>query len=359
MFKNKTVIFIILLIITLIAIKLLFLTKETPQTGQGGPGAPGKGAGAKPIPVTGIIVSKSDLEEGLFAIGTVMSNEEVELRPEISGKVTSILFREGSQVQKGALLVKLNDADYKAQLSKQESSLKLLSETAERQKKLFELNGISRQEYDVALNQVDAVKSDIQFTKAQIEKTELRAPFAGQIGLKNISEGSYVGQNFLIATMQQLNPVKIDFSIPEKYMEQIKPGKEITFTVDGDNEIHTAKIYAIEPKVETTTRTLKMRALADNPGNKIIPGSFARVKFSLSRSGQAILIPSQAIIPILKGKKVMIAKNGKAISQNIVTGIRKNKEVEVLSGLEEGDTLITSGIMSLRDSMAVTIKIFD
>ena len=135
----------------------------------------------------------------------------------------------------------------------------------------------------MALNQVDAIKSDIQFTKAQIEKTEIKAPFSGQIGLKNISEGSYVGQNFLIATMQQLNPVKIDFAIPEKYLDQIKTGKQITFTLDGDNSIHTAKIYAIEPKVETATRTLKMRALADNPDNKIIPGSFARVKFSARR----------------------------------------------------------------------------
>jgi membrane fusion protein (multidrug efflux system) len=356
MFKNKSVIFIVVLVVALVAAKLLFFTKDAPVAGAAGPGGP---AGGKGTAVNGIIVSQTDLEEGLFAIGTVLANEEVELRPEIAGKVVSIQFKEGTTVQKGTLLVKLNDSDFKAQLAKAESSLKLLNETAERQKKLYELNGISRQEYDEALNRVDAVKSDIQFIKAQIEKTEIRAPFTGQVGLKNISEGSYVGANYLIASMQQLNPLKIDFGIPEKYLSQVKTGKEITFTVDGDEVIHTAKIYAVEPKVETATRTLKMRALAENPGNKIVPGSFARVKFSLSRTGQAILIPTQAIIPILKGKKVMVARNGMALSLNIVTGIRKNKEVEVVSGLNPGDTVITSGIMSLRDSMKVSVRVFD
>lgn len=354
MFKNKTVIFIVLLVVVLIAIKLLFLTDKT-EKGPGGSAA-GQGGKGKPTSVNGVVVSKSDLEEGIFAIGTIHANEEVELRPEIAGKVIKILFKEGSEVKKGTLLVKLNDAEYKSQLSKLESNLRLLEEKSGRQKKLFEMNGISRQEYDEAMNQVAAVNSDREFLRAQIEKTEIRAPFSGQIGLKNISEGSFVNQNFLIATMQQLDPVKIDFALPEKYIEQIRPGKEISFTVEGSDTTYTAKIYAIEPKVDAATRTIKMRALAENSQNKIIPGSFAQVKFSLSRSGQAMLIPTQAIIPVLKGKKVMVAKNGKAISQNIVTGIRKETDVEVISGLNVGDTVITSGIMSLRDSMAVTVK---
>lgn len=356
MFRSKTLIFIVVLLIILVLIKLLFLTENKPPPASG---APGKGGSAKSINVNGILVTKSDLEEGLFAIGTVLANEEAELRPEISGKVIRIYFKEGSQVSKGDLLVKLNDADFSAQLNKLESSLKLLNEKATRQTKLFELNGISRQEYDESLNQVDALKSDMQYVRAQIEKTEIRAPFTGQIGLKNISEGSYASQNFLIATMQQLNPVKIDFAIPEKYIDQVKAGKEITFSLEGDSILHTARVYAIEPKVESTTRTLKMRALADNAENKILPGSFARIKFSLSRTGQAILIPTQAIIPILKGKKVMVADKGRAVSRNIITGIRKNNEIEVISGIAPGDTVITSGIMSLRDSMPVTVKIFD
>ncbi len=356
MFKNKTLIFIVALIAVLVTVKLLFFTKDKPAP-AGGP--PGKGSANNTVKVNGILVTKSDLEEGLFAIGTVLANEEAELRPEISGKVTNIYFKEGSRVQKGDLLVKLNDADYRAQLNKLESSLKLLNEKASRQSKLFDLNGISRQEFDESLNQVDALKSDVQYIKAQIAKTEIRAPFSGQIGSKNISQGSYASQNFLIATMQQLNPVKIDFAIPEKYMVQVRPGKEITFTLEGDSTIHTAKVYAIEPKVESATRTLKMRALAQNDENKIMPGSFAQIKFSLSRSGQAMLIPTQAIIPVLKGKKVMISNNGIAVSRNIVTGIRKNNEVEVISGISPGDTLITSGMMSLRDSMRVTVKIFD
>src|SRR5688572_26030723 len=356
MFKNKVVIFIVLLVVVLVSVRLVFFSKPSTQQGPQAAGKPGAGKG---MPVNGILVTGSDLEETVFTTGSVLANESVELRPEISGKVVGIYFKEGSAVKQGDLLVKLYDADLKAQLSKLESNLKLLKETSERQKKLFELDGISKQEYDESLNQVAAVEADLSFTRAQIEKTEIIAPFNGKVGLRNISQGSFVNQNFLIATIQQLDPVKVDFSLPEKYSGQVNTGQEITFTLAGDNVIHTASVFAIEPMVDAATRSIKLRALAPNKDNKILPGSFAQVKYTLSHSSKAILIPTQAIIPILKGKKVMVARNGIAISQNIVTGIRKNKEVEVVSGLSAGDTVITSGIMQLRDSMQVNVKVFD
>jgi membrane fusion protein (multidrug efflux system) len=355
MFKSKTFLFIVLLIAALAAIKWFFLTEEKSMP-MGGPGKPG---GGPPLSVEGILVAGSNLDESVVSTGTLLANEEVELRPEISGKVVSIHFNEGGPVSKGAVLVKLDDRDYQAQLTKLRSNLKLMQDKAARQQKLFEIEGISRQEYDEALNQVAALEADIEFTMAQIDKTEIIAPFSGKVGLRNISEGSYVSQNFLIATMQQLDPMKVDFSLPEKYREVAKPGNEITFTTDGDTMLHTATIYAVEPKVDPATRSIRLRARTPNPGNRLVPGSFARVRYNVNRSGDAILIPSQAVIPILKGKKVMVARNGMALSQAIVTGVRKEKEVEVISGLQPGDTVITSGIMQLRDSMKVMVKVFD
>ena len=353
---KKSLIFIIVLIAILASVKLLFFRKEVPAT-AGGSSPGSKPAAARAMNVNGMVVSGSELQESILASGTVLANESVELHPEISGKVISILFREGSSVKKGDLLVKLNDADYRSQLSKLESSRKLLIEKADRQKQLFELNGISRQEYDESLNQLAAVEADLQFVRAQIEKTEIRAPFDGHVGLKYVSEGSFVSQDVRIASIQQMNPLKVDFSLPEKYSSYVRAGQKITFSIEGDTTMHSGEVYAVEPRVDPATRSIRIRALATNPGNRILPGVFAKVNFGLNHTGEAVLIPTQAIIPILKGKKVLVAENGMAISRVITTGIRQEKNVEIITGLQQGDTLITSGIMQLRDSMPVTVKV--
>ena len=249
---KKSVIIIIVIVAVLAAVKFLFLKKEVPPSVGGGP-AGGKPGAARAMTVNGMVITGSEFQESIQASGTILANESVELHPEISGKVVSILFREGSSVKKGDLLVKLNDADYRTQLSKLESSRKLLIEKAGRQKQLFDLNGISRQEYDESLNQLAAVESDLQFVKAQIEKTEIRAPFDGQVGLKNVSEGSFISQEYLIASIQQMHPLKIDFSLPEKYSNVIHTGQRITFTVEGDSSRHSGEVYAVEPKVDPAT----------------------------------------------------------------------------------------------------------
>ncbi|MBL0342220.1 MAG: efflux RND transporter periplasmic adaptor subunit [Bacteroidetes bacterium] len=340
----------------LVIVKLFFFQKDVPATGPGNSG--GKNAGAAPpMKVNGIVVRGFYLEEKVFASGTVLANEEVELRPEVSGKIIALNIKEGTRVNKGDLLVKINDNDLKAQLSKLENNKKILSDKSGRQKKLFEMNGVSREEYDDVLNQLATVEADIQFTTAQIAKTEIRAPFSGQIGLRNISEGSYVSQNFLIATIQQVNPVKIDFSLPEKYSSYLKSGKEITYTVEGNTRVFYGTVYAIEPKVDAATRSIKIRAISENPDGTILPGAFARVNMIMSHSDSAITIPTEAIIPVLKGKKVMVSRNGMAISQLVNNGLRNESNIEIVSGLNIGDTVITSGIMQLKDSMKVAVKI--
>lgn len=355
MLKNKSFWVIAFMLIALIAAKFIFFPNQSQQQG---PGPGGKGGQQKAVKVDGIVVAASSLEENISSIGTLMANEEAELRPEIQGRVSAINFTEGTNVAQGALLIKLNDSDLRAQLLKLEANLKLQKENSERQKKLFELNGISRQQYDEAMTLVSSTEADIALTRAQIEKTEIRAPFSGIIGLRNISIGRVVGPNDIIASVQQINPVKIEFSVPEKYSSLVTIGNEVQYTVDGNTSVQTAKIYAMEPKIDPQTRTVKVRAVGANTEGKLIPGSFARVMFSISKSDNSILIPTQSIIPVLKGKKVMVVRNGLAVSQMITTGVRQEKEIEIMDGLKAGDTVLTTGLMQVRDSMMVDVKIF-
>lgn len=355
MLKNKSFWVIAVILVVLIAAKFIFFPNQSQQQGAG---PAGKGGQQKPALVDGIVVSGSSLEENISSIGTLMANEEAELRAEIQGRIAAINFTEGTNVAQGTLLIKLNDSDLKAQLLKLEANLKLQKENAARQKKLFEMNGVSRQQFDEATTLVNSTEADIAFTKAQIEKTEIRAPFSGIIGLRNISTGRVVGPNDIIASVQQINPVKLDFSIPEKYSSLVSKGSEVQFTVDNNSAIQTAKIYAMEPKIDPQTRTVRVRAAAPNAEGKLIPGSFARVMFSISKSDNSILIPTQSVIPVLKGKKVMVVRNGLAVSQMVTTGVRQEKEIEILEGLKPGDTVLTTGLMQVRDSMMVQVKVF-
>jgi len=347
---SKTSIYIFLLVAVLIAIKFVFLNNSPAKNTQ-----PVAGRNA-PLTVTAYITSFEKLQNKIYASGTVMANEEVELRPEASGKILNVYFKEGSHVNKGDLLIKINDADLQAQLKKLRLQSKLAGEQSERQKKLLDISGISQEEYDIAINQLNSLKADEDYTIAQISKTELRAPFSGVIGLKNISEGSYVSPAQSIAWLQQIDPVKIDFSIPEKYAGLVKKGDKINFYTSESNDTASGDVYAIQPRINDATRTLQIRAVSPNKEGRIIPGAFVRIELVLKEIKNAILIPTEAIVPILKGKNVFVYSNGKARAQKIETGIRTDTRVEVLNGINEGDTIITSGMMQIRDTMNVKIS---
>lgn len=348
---------LLILVIALVGWTLFFFYKPTkdkavPTNTGGGQGGP-KG----PVKVQGMLIATEPLSETIFSPGTLLSGEEAVLRAELAGRVTAIHFREGAAVSKGDLLVKMNDADLIAQLSKLESQLTLQQENADRQKQLLDINGISRQEYDEALNRVTATRADISFTRAQIAKTEIRAPFSGVIGLRSISVGSMVNTTDAVASLQQLHPLRLDFSIPEKYSAFVRRGDSVRFTIGGSEENHIAVIDALEPKIDPATRSVKIRALANNHGHTMLPGAFAKVMFTIGRKGEAILIPTSTVIPVLKGKKVMVVKNGVALSQPVTTGVRRHADIEITGGLNPGDTLLTSALMQLRDSMVVNVSL--
>lgn len=346
------------LIWTVVAVVLLAALKLTVFSGpRRAPAGGGRGGAPRALKVSGLVVSGRALAEDVRGVGTLLANEEAVLRPEVAGKVESIGFREGSHVEKGALLVKLVDSDYRAQLAKSQSQLQLRRADVERKKRLLAINGVSQQELDEAVNQVVATESDIAYTQALIAKTEIRAPFAGVVGLRNVSVGSTVDRSDVIVSVQQLDPMKLDFSLPEKYAATVRVGATVTFAVEGVPGEGRATVVAIEPRIDAETRTLKVRARATNRGERLFPGAFARVEYGLSRSKDAILLPTDCVVPVLKGKKVFVVRNGVAISRPITTGLRTESSVEVLSGLVFGDTVITTGLLQLRDSTRVDVKL--
>lgn len=347
--KLRVPIIIILVVVVLALLKIFVVDAGKNKGGQA------QNKGQAPSPVTVAVVKPARVENNILITGDVIANEEVELRPEMSGKIVSINFTEGSFVRKGQLLVKINDADLQATLRKLNSQLKISQEKEDRLDKLLKINGVSQEDFDIAKNSTQSLNSDIDFTKAQIAKTEIYAPFDGVIGLKSVSNGSYVTSANVIATIQQLKPVKIDFSVPERYAPLITNSTEVKFNVRGNDQLHAAKILAIEPKIDPATRTLRIRAIYPNADGKVLPGAFAEVKLDLQDNEESYLVPTQALIPGIRGQKAFVVKGGKARSVDVETGIRNDSTIQVLKGLKEGDSLIVTGVMVLRDEAAIKI----
>ena len=305
--------------------------------------------------VNGYIAKTEKLDNKIFATGSIIASETVDIKPELAGKIIQLSFTEGKFVKKGQPLIKLNDADYQATLRKLGAQLKIAQQSQARLAKLLEIKGVSQDEYDAVENQVNNIKADMEFQKVQIDKTEILAPFNGVIGLKSVSVGSFIGATSQVASIQALNPIKIDFTIPEKYAYQVKMGEVLKFNVDGIDGDFTAKVYAAENQIDPITRSLKIRATADNSKNLLKPGAFVRINFKLSEINNALMIPTESIVAILKGQQVYTVKNGKAIATPIDIGIRTDTKVQVVSGLTAGDTVLTSGLMGIKAGANVRV----
>jgi membrane fusion protein (multidrug efflux system) len=340
-----------LLIIGIIAFIGYRITQNNAESDAGQ-----KKGGAAIVTVTGIIAIPEKFADNLSLSGTLEANEQVEIRSEIIGVVEAINFEEGTEVSKGQVLLKVNDREMRAQLSKVGTAQQLASENERRAKLLLEKQAISQEEYDIASADFKSAKAESQLISAQLGKATIRAPFSGTIGLRYISEGTYVTPTTPIATLVNTKQLKITFSIPEKYASRMKLNSELTFTTSGSKEEHTAKIYAIEPQIDVATRTLKMRALAENIDGKLYPGMFANVILPLETVNDALLVPTESLIPIQNGKMIFVSKGGKAKQIEVETGSRTDSSVRVISGLKAGDTILTSGVMSLKDGTPVKVK---
>ncbi|TRW99862.1 efflux RND transporter periplasmic adaptor subunit [Flavobacterium gawalongense] len=311
----------------------------------------------KVMTLSGIVVEPQTFDNNLSLSGSIEANEQVEIRSEVSGIVEGIYFNEGSNVSKGQVLFKVNDLELRAQLTQAKTREGLASENERRAKLLLQKEAISQEEYDVARADFKSAQAQSQLIKAQIAKTSVRAPFSGKIGLRSISPGTYITPTVLVAKLVNIGKLKITFSIPEKYANQIKTNSNLSFKVAGSTENYTAKIYAIEPEVEIATRTLKVRAIAENRDGKLLPGTFANVELPLDIIKDAIVVPTEAIVPVQNGKKVFISNNGMAKEIMVETATRTDASILVLSGLKAGDTVITSGVMSLKNETPVKVKV--
>ncbi len=303
------------------------------------------------------VVSMSSKDFAYTYTGTLLANEAIELRPEISGKITHIYFKEGAGVKKGELLVKMFDADLQAQLKKNKLQIELQAKEEKRKKELFDLKGISKEEYEISENLLNTLKAEQDLLIAQISKTELTAPFTGIVGLRNVSEGSFVSNSNIITTLQQIDPIKIEFSVPEKYKQNISVNQEIEFTVEGVSDTFRGKVYATESKIDLSTRSIRIRALCSNPGGKLFPNSFATIKLNLFPNQESIFIPARSIVPLIDGEQVFILRNGKVAAIKVITGIRTETEVEIEKGLQPNDTLIISGLLQIKEGMPVTARV--
>ncbi len=307
--------------------------------------------------VEGIILKAQTFADNINISGTLEANEEIELRSEVSGIVESINFEEGTKVSKGQVLFRVNDIELRAQLSQVKTAQQLSSENQRRAKLLLEKQAISQEEYEVANADFESSRAQSDLIAAQLSKTTVRAPFSGTIGLRSISKGTYVTPATLIANLVNTSQLKITFAIPEKYASQMKVGNLLTFTTSNSKEEYSAKVYAIEPQVDIATRTLKMRAIAENKEGKLYPGTFANITMALEVVDDALLVPTEALIPIQNGKKIFVTEDGKAKEVIVETGARTDSEVRVLSGIKVGDTILTSGVMSLKNGTPVKVKL--
>ncbi|MFT3823754.1 MAG: efflux RND transporter periplasmic adaptor subunit [Chitinophagaceae bacterium] len=310
---------------------------------------------AAPPVVDVIVAAPQSVSVGVEANGTVIANEFVELRPEVSGRLIYLNVPEGSFVQAGTVIARVNDADLKAQLEKTKVLLDLAQKTEERYKKLLAVNGLNQSDYDVVQNQVSGYKADIAYTQALIDKTVVKAPFSGVVGLKQVSPGAFVTTASIIATMQQVNKTKIDFTLPEEYSNIVRKGGLVDIVLDSDKAARRkARIIAIEPQVNQATRNLVVRAILEQ--GTANPGSFAKVYLTSQVNKNAIMVPTNCIIPDDKNKQLVLVKDGKAVFANVETGIREANNVEVVKGVNPGDSIVVTGVLFARPKAVVKVR---
>jgi membrane fusion protein, multidrug efflux system len=323
--------------------------QESPQ--QGGANRP-----PATMQVDGFIVKQKPLSDNVEVPGNLIANESTEIHPEISGRVVQLNVGEGRYVTRGTLLAKLYDGDLQAQLKKLQVQLQIAKQNEDRSSQLLKIQGISQQDYDASLLNVNNINADIEIIRTSIIKTEIRAPFNGKVGLKNISIGAVVTPATIVATIQQTDILKLDFAVPEKYTAQIKAGQQVSFSIEGSPKKYTAKIMATESGVTENTRSLMIRSVVQNKDAALAPGVFAKVVMSFDPDPNAIVIPTQAVLPQARGKKVIVYQGGVAKFMDVTTGLRDSSQIQIVTGLKAGDTIITTGLLSIRPEGKIAVS---
>ncbi len=344
--RVKGLIWILLIIVVLFLVRHFFLTPSDI------PSAP---AGQQPVPVEVTVVQETEFTEEVSSTGSLLAQEEVTLRSEAAGRIVEIGFREGAPVVQGQLMVRLFSDDLKAQLKKTKASLRLAEDRITRNQKLVNMQGISREEFDRMLNEAELLRAEEEIIIAQMSKTEIRAPFSGMAGLREVSIGAIVQPQQTITTVQRLEPLKLEFTLPEQFIGRISPGDSLNFSVAGQVAGRRAVVYATDPLVSQSSRSMRVRATCIGSANGLLPGAFAKISIPMKHI-RSLLVPAESVVPVLKGKQVYVVRNGIADTTGIRTGVRTARSIEVLDGLNPGDSIVTSGLLQLRPGSPVRVK---
>jgi membrane fusion protein, multidrug efflux system len=306
--------------------------------------------------VDAIVAVPQVIKQSIEVSGSLLASETTEIHPEVSGRLIMLHVKEGAFVSKGAVIAKLYDADLQAQLGKLQAQLNIANQTSDRLSQLLKIQGISRQDYDMAVLNANNIRADIEIARTNITRTVVRAPFSGKLGLKEISVGAYVTPQTIITVIRKTSDLKLDFTIPEKYTEEAKPGRMVFFTIEGSDIRHAAKIMATESGINENTRSLNIRATVIGNHGSLVPGAFAKVILSFAPDYTALMVPTQAIIPQARGKSLIVYKLGTAKFTEVKTGVRDSVNVQILSGIHAGDTIVTTGLMSVKPNSKIILK---
>jgi membrane fusion protein, multidrug efflux system len=304
-------------------------------------------------PVKALIVKPKPFSWQIEALGTILPNEQVMLQAESTGKIVSLNFSEGSQIKKGQVLVELNSSEEQAMMKKLRTTESYIENDLARKQNLFKAGGISREEVERTENELDNLKAEIELLQAQINKKQIIAPFNGTIGLRNVSKGEYVTQSTNIATLIQKDSLKVEFSVPEKYSNKLVRGKKFTLQINGFDSVISSSVYAVEVAINKQSRDLKARGYIHNANGNITPGGFAKIALTLEEYPSGILVPTYALVSEINGVFAWVIKNGKVTKVQLNPGARTAKEILILNGLTPGDTLVTTGLLMVREGMAV------
>lgn len=320
------------------------------------PAAAKSAAPAKPLSADGYRVRLARLEETVPANGTLAPKETVEIVAELSRRLVKINAEEGATVKAGDLLFKLDDADLKAQLEEREVRRRLAAGTESRLRDLLAAKAISQQQYDEAKNALDLVDAETNLIRVTLAKTEVRAPFDGILGSRSVSEGAWIDPNKPLITLQALSTLKLNFTLPERYGNAVQPNQAVTFQVQGLAGDRKGRVVFIEPAIDEATRSLRVRAEVENTDGRLRPGAFVTVLTTIRATDEGVMIPSESVVPSLKGQSVFIAVDGKVATRVIETGIRTADSVQVLRGLAPEEVVLTTNLLRLRPGAAVELK---
>jgi len=307
-----------------------------------------------PVPVDIAVIENQIIDKSIEVNGSVISSDYIDIHPESNGRIVYLEIPEGKMVQAGTILAKLNDADLQAQLEKIKVQLELANINEQRNKQLLNVKGINQSDYDISLQQVKSFKADLAYTQSLIDKTIVKAPFTGQLGLRQVSLGAYINNASTIASLQKVDQLKVDFTLPEVYQNFIKIGKKVKIqSISGGRTILTATVMAIEPQIISTTRNIKVRATLQG---KLLPGSYVKVALGENEQKPTIMVPANVVIPDSKNKQLSIVQGGVAKLIDIETGFRSISSVEITKGLKVGDSIIVSGMLFVRQGSLVKVS---